>query len=100
MTLSLQKEAVVLLDDLNMDRLRPNERKGKILKGLEDDNNLQCMITDATRITPNSQTLLDVILTTTPEMFRKCGMYDPAITDRCLHSYMSWYNSSPGVPLP
>ena len=81
---SLQKQSVVLLGDLNMDRLRPNEGEGKILKDLQDVDNLQCIITDVTRITPNSQTLLDVILTATPEMFKKYGTYDPVVNDHCL----------------
>ena len=67
-----------------MDRLRPNEREGKILIDMEEVNNLQCMISEPTRITPNSQTLLDVILTTTPELFGKCGTYDPEISDHRL----------------
>ena len=67
-----------------MDRLRPNEREGKILIDMEEVNNLQCMISEPTRITPNSQTLLDVILTTTPELFGKCGTYDPEISDHHL----------------
>ena len=81
---SLQKQSVVLVGDLNMDRLRPNEREGKILIDMEEVNNLQCMISEPTRITPNSQTLLDVILTTTPELFGKCGTYDPEISDHRL----------------
>lgn len=81
---SLQKQIVVLVGDLNMDRLNPNEREGKILKDLEEVNNLRCMISEPTRITPSSSTLLDVILTNTPELFRKCGVYDPAISDHNL----------------
>ena len=83
---SLRKQSVVLMGDLNMDRLRPNEREGKILIDMEEVNNLQCMISEPTRITPNSATLLDVILTTTPELFRKCGTYDPEISDHCIRS--------------
>ena len=29
----------------------------------------------------NSETLLDVILTNAPEMFKKCGIYEPEISD-------------------
>lgn len=38
---SLQKKTVVLAGDLNMDRLRPNEREGKILIDMEEVNNLK-----------------------------------------------------------
>ena len=81
---SLQKQTIVLVGDLNMDRLKPNEREGKILTDLEEVNNMTCMISEPTRITPNSSTLLDVILTNTSELFRKCGVYDPAISDHSL----------------
>jgi hypothetical protein len=69
-----------------MDRLKPNDRarEGKILKYLEEVNNLQCMITEPTRITMNSQTLLDILLTNSPEIFRKCGTYNPEISDHYL----------------
>ena len=68
---SLQKQLVILLGDLNMDRLRPETREGKILKDLEDVHGVQCMITEPTRITQTSETLLDVILTNKPQMLKK-----------------------------
>ena len=42
------------------------------------------MITEPMRITHTSATLLDVILTNQPEMFKKCGTVDPAISDHQL----------------
>jgi hypothetical protein len=66
---SLKKQFVIVMGDLNMDRLKPNDREGKILKDLEEVNNLQCMITEPTRIPMNSQTLLDVLLSNSPEVF-------------------------------
>ena len=81
---SLKKQFVIVMGDLNMDRLKPNDREGKILKDLEEVNSLQCMITEPTRITMNSQTLLDVLLTNSPEVFRKCGTYNPEISDHYL----------------
>ena len=38
------------------------------------------MITEATRITPKSETLLDVILTNKPDMFKQCGTFNPEIS--------------------
>ncbi len=32
----------------------------------------------------NSQILLDVILTNPPELFKKCGISDPELSDHCL----------------
>ena len=69
---------------MDMEWLKPNKREGKILVDLEEVNNLSCMISEPTRTTQNSSTLLDVILTNTPEVFRKCGVYDPAISDHYL----------------
>ena len=76
---SFQKQTVVLVGDLNMDRLKPAEREGKILIDLEGVNNMSCMISEDTRITPNSSILLDVILTNARELFRS-----PAISDHYL----------------
>ena len=42
------------------------------------------MITEPTRVTVNSQTLLDVILTNNPELFKKCGIYNPEISDHSM----------------
>ena len=81
---SFQKQSVVIVGDLNMDRLKPNHREGKILKDLEEVHDLQCMISEPTRITVTSQTLLDVLLTNAPQLFKKCGTYDPGISDHRL----------------
>ena len=77
----LQKQCVVILGDLNMERLIPNRGEGKMLRDLEQVYNLTCLITEPTRVTMHSQTLLDVLLTNTPEMFTRCGVYNPEISD-------------------
>ena len=69
------------LGDLNLDRLRLDRAEGKLLKDLEEVNNLQCMITEPTRVTAHSESLLDVILTNNPELFKKCGVYQPEMSD-------------------
>ena len=61
----LQKQCIVILVDLNMDRLTPNRGKGKMLRDLEQLYNLTCLLTEPTRVTTYSQTLLDVLLTNT-----------------------------------
>ena len=45
-------------------------REGKILRDLEDTHGLACVITRPTRITNNTQTLIDVILANKPELFK------------------------------
>ena len=67
-----------------MDRMRPDSGEGKILKDLEEFNNLECMIREHTKINPSFASLLDVILTKKPELFKKCGTYDPAMSDYCM----------------
>ena len=48
---SMRKQSVVILGGLNMDRLVPVRGERKILKYLEEVNNLQCLITEPTRVT-------------------------------------------------
>ena len=81
---SVQKPLLVITGDLNLDRLRPLSREGKILCDLEDTHGLTCVITRPTRITNNSQTLIDVILTNKPELFKDCGVFDVGISDHAL----------------
>jgi len=81
---SLQTQFLVISGDLNLDRLKPLSREGKILHDLEDIFNLTCLINKPTRITPNTQTLLDVIITNKPELFKDCGVYDSGISDHFL----------------
>ena len=63
---ALKKQAMIIISNLNLDRLRPDRREGNILLDLEEVHDLQCLITKPTRITKTSETLLDVILTTKP----------------------------------
>ena len=81
---ALKKQALIIIGDLNLDRLRPDRREGKILLDLEEVHDLQCLITKPTRITKTSETLLDVILTTKPNMFKRCCVINPEISDHHL----------------
>ena len=81
---SLKKQAIVITGDLNMDRLRPDRIEGKVLLDLEEVHDLQCLITKPTRVTPTSETLLDVILTNKPQLFKQCGAINPEISDHHL----------------
>jgi hypothetical protein len=51
---------------------------------LEDIHGLSCLIDKPTRITESSQTLLDIILTNKPELFKEHGVYDPGISDHAM----------------
>ena len=45
---------------------------------------LKCLITKPTRVTEKSQTLLDVILTNKPELFKDTLVYDPGLSDHAM----------------
>ena len=81
---AVQKSLLVITGDLNLDRLRPLSREGKILCDLEDTHGLTCVITRPTRITNNSQTLIDVNFTNKPELFKDCGVCEVGISDHAL----------------
>lgn len=76
------KQAMIITGYLNLDRLRPDRRERKILLDLEEVHDLQCLITKPTS-TKTSETLIDVILTTNPEIFKHCarGVINPEISD-------------------
>lgn len=69
--ISLQKQFILIMGDMNLNKLRPGDKEGKILCDLEEVNGLECLIKEPTRITENSSTLLDVILTNKQELFRE-----------------------------
>ena len=79
-----QRKSVILMGDLNLNRLDTNKREGKILLDIEESFDLKCLITKPTRITNVSSTLIDVLLTNTPELFKTSGTYNPEISDHCL----------------
>ena len=81
---SLQRQLIVVTGDLNMNRLKPDEKEGKILCDLEQIHNLECLIKKPTRVTKTSQTLLDVMMTNKPELFRTANVYDPGISDHAM----------------
>jgi hypothetical protein len=77
-------QTIVITGDLNLDRLRPNERGGRLLIYLEEIFNLKCLINEATRVTVKTQTLLDVILTNTPDLFGFASVTDLGLSDHKL----------------
>ena len=81
---TMECNTVILTGDLNLDRLRPERTEGKILLSLEEVYGLECLIKDPTRITSTSETLLDVILTNKPELFKTSGVLNPEMSDHHL----------------
>ena len=84
---TMECNTLILTGDLNLDRLRPERTEGKILLSLEEVYGLECLIKDPTRITPTSETLLDVILTNKPELFKTSGVLNPEMSD---HHLVYW----------
>ena len=60
---TMQFSTVIIMGDLNMDKLKVNGREAKLLRDIEEVFELTCLVTEPTRITDTSQTLLDVLLT-------------------------------------
>ena len=77
-------QTIIITGDLNLDRLKPNEREGKLLTDLEEVFELTCLIDQATRVTTTSSTLLDVILTNTPDLFKSAGVAEMGLSDHKL----------------
>ena len=75
---------VFITEDLILDRLRPDQREGKLLLDLEDVHNFNCLINEPSRVTTCSQTQLDVILTNKPEDFKFSGVLDPELSDHAM----------------
>ena len=85
---SLKSNSVVVLGDLNLDRLRPDKREGKLLLDLETEQGLTCLTTQPTRTekrgTMITSTLIDVLLTNRQELFKRSGNYYPALSDHAM----------------
>lgn len=85
---SLQEGIVAVIGDLNFDRLRPNGSEGKLLIDLEPEQGFECLIKEPTRIerkgATTTNTLIDVLLSNRPEMFKQCGIYDTALSNHLL----------------
>ncbi|XP_022788134.1 uncharacterized protein LOC111328049 [Stylophora pistillata] len=85
---SMQGHALVLLGDLNLDRLRSDKPEGKLLIDTEETHGLECVITEPTRIQTRAgkttKTLIDVILTNEAHLFVQSGIYEPGLSDHPL----------------
>ena len=63
---------VVLMGDLNLNLLIQSRQADNLLL-ITSDNNLKQLISEPTRITDHSQTLLDVLFTSNPDLFSATG---------------------------
>ena len=81
MSATMECQTIIITGDLNLDRLKPEEQ---LLLDLEKIYDLKCLITEPTRVTPTSSTLLDVVLTNKPDLFKASGVFNPEISDHHL----------------
>ena len=81
---SISRQHVIVVGDLNLDRLRPDKREGKMILDLEDVHNLTRLIDKPTRITSTTQTLIDVLLTSKPDSFTSSGIINPGLSNHAI----------------
>ena len=74
---------IVCLGDFNCDNFKTTSWEWKKLKKLMSNLNLCQMITEATRTTKNSSTLIDHFWTNRSEMYNDCGIL-PFLSDHSL----------------
>ena len=78
----------MVIGDLNLERLRPDKPEGKALLDLENEQGFECLITEPTRVDMRgakvTKTLIDVLLSNKPELFKFSGNYYPSLSDHAL----------------
>ena len=79
-------EHVIIMGDMNIDHLKPNLSALKFFNSyVTEPFALTQVINEPTRITAHSSTLIDLMLTSTPENVKAHGVVDtPGISDHCL----------------
>jgi len=85
-SISRLSDDYTLLGDLNCNILEPDKepKLGRRSSNLCDVYNLKCLINKPTRITPSSETLIDVVLTSNKNKFLRAGAFNPDISDHHL----------------
>ena len=78
-----QHKDMILMGDLNLNLLNPSNPTNNFLLSARD-NNLDQLIREPTRITDHSQTLLDVLFTSNPDLFSLVGTADITGSDHLM----------------
>ena len=85
-----QRNTLILMGDLNLDELKPHKIEYKILKNIEENFDLTCLIKRATRVTAISRSLIDIILTNTEDLFESSGVLEFGVSDhRIIYAWIS-----------
>ena len=85
-TVTEMSKDVFILGDFNCDMLNPNKppNQGRDLMDIMDIFAFENLISGATRITDNSQTLLDLVLTNSKLRVLQAGVSNPHVSDHAL----------------
>ena len=77
---------VLFLGDFNCDMIHPDKapKDGRCLMDLLDVYHLKNLVTQSTRVTKSSETLIDLILTNNKRRFLQTGVVDTQISDHSL----------------
>ena len=81
---SSQCQTFIIIGDLNLDKLKADEREGKLLTDMEEVHELTCLINQPSRVTMTSQTLLYEILTNSPRLVKLAGVAELGLSDHKL----------------
>ena len=72
---------VIILGDLNCDCLNASLKQSVRLNEFILENDLEQLIKEPTRVTSNTKSLIDVLITTTPSLFNKAGVLSVTLSD-------------------
>ena len=79
-----QYDRVILMGDLNFDCKPDVSLSSSHIHNIESLYNMKQLITDPTRVTVNTSTLIDVILSNVPQLHSKSGVYEISVSDHYL----------------
>ena len=75
------KLEIIIIGDLNCDYLKATLSQTERLLEFVMVNELEQMIKEPTRVTSSTSTLLDVLITSTPTLFKEAGVINIALSD-------------------
>jgi hypothetical protein len=75
------KLEVIIVDDINCDRLNPTLKQTEKLLEFTMVNELEQLINEPTRVTSTTSTLIDVLITSTPNLFKDSGVMNITLSD-------------------
>ena len=74
----------IILGDINIDILNRNNSSTKLYKNFLKNNGLSQIISEPTRISQNSNSLIDHIIVSNPINIIKCGVIPVGFSDHCM----------------